>query len=92
MKTIDKKKKILEQNRLCSFQGNLQNYIYDCFSQNLYPVKQSILDGIFGYNNSNLTIQSEKELNEFIDYLDKWNGTIKYAELLETRLTINLSS
>ena len=92
MKTIDKKKKILEQNRLCSFHGNLQNYIYDCFSQNLYPVKQSILDGIFGYNNSNLTIQSEKELNEFIDYLDKWNGTIKYAELLETRLTINLSN
>lgn len=92
MKINNKKKKILEQNRLKLFSGKVQNYIYDCFSQNLYPVNQNILEGVFGDRNNNFTAQNEKELNDFLDYLAKWDGAIKYAELLETHLTINLSN
>lgn len=92
MKFIDKKKKILEQNRLHLFSGKTQNYIYDCFSQNIYPVKQEIIDSVFGENNNNLTTQNNKDINDFLNYLAKWDGNIKYAELLETHLTINLSN
>lgn len=36
--------------------------------------------------------EEEKLIRDTVEYLYKWNGSIKYADLSETHLTINLSS
>lgn len=90
---VEQLRQLQSQNRFNLFNSEKQNfYLYDVFSQNLYPVNKVIYDFFISENIRNYTKEEESKIQEVLDYLSKWNGQIQYAELAETHLTINLSS
>lgn len=91
----EKKEKLLSQKRLYSFDGEKGKYIYDAFSQNIFPVDESIFNYFFlesSASNNSYSLKEKQNINDFINYLDTWTGKIQYTELSETHLTINLSN
>ena len=91
----EKKEKLLSQKRLYSFDGEKGKYIYDAFSQNIFPVDESIFNYFFSESsesNNSYSLKEKQNIKDFINYLDTWTGKIQYTELSETHLTINLSN
>lgn len=92
MSLLELRKKLLEQNRFYLFQNKFKkDYLYDAFSQNLYPIEKKLSDFLFSNSVKHNLLEDEK-LFEALNFFDKWKGNIQYAELPETHLTINLSN
>ena len=90
---VEQLQQLKNQNRFNLFDSEKRNfYLYDVFSQNLYPVNKMTYDFFITGKLKRYTKEEESKIQEFLDYLSKWNGQIKYSELTETHLTINLSS
>ena len=92
MSLLELRKKLLEQNRFYLFQNKFKkDYLYDAFSQNLYPIEKILSDYLFS-NSVKYNLLEDEKLFEALKFFDKWKGNIQYAELPETHLTINLSN
>ncbi len=92
MNIEEQRKCIFSQNRLHIFKTEKNIYLYDAFSQNIFPVKKLVADYLISENGIPYLDEEEKLIRDTVEYLYKWNGSIKYADLSETHLTINLSS
>jgi uncharacterized protein len=85
-------RELQSQKRIKLFLGaNQQNYLYDAYSQNIFPVKKIVGEILSGTSVSSIECD-EKQIHELLDYLLRWDGKINYHELSETHLTINLSN
>ncbi|MCF0124845.1 MAG: radical SAM protein [Clostridia bacterium] len=85
-------KEFIAQNRLKRFSGNGNEYIYDAFSQNVYPVNKIISEYFFS-DKENLESESDKQAvvalcNKLSEYKDRHIS----GGLPETHLTINFSN
>lgn len=85
-------RELQSQKRIKLFLGaNQQNYLYDAYSQNIFPVKKIVGEILSGTSESSIECD-EKQIHELLDYLLRWDGKINYHELSETHITINLSN
>lgn len=88
---MEKKCVILSQNRLHLFEGFKNTYLYDSFSQNLYPISQTIVR--FFTSDANFYTKKEiQEIQNFCNHLLKWDGTIRERNTGECHVTINMSN
>ena len=87
------KRELLSQNRFQLFETEQQkSYLYDAFSQNIFPIEEMVSDFIFSESEKTFSQKEKEKITECLQYFSKWNGTIQYGESLETHLTINLSN
>lgn len=87
------KREYLSQNRFYLFKTEQQkSYLYDAFSQNIFPIEEMISDFLFSESEKTFSQKDKEKITEYLHYFSKWNGTIQYGESLETHLTINLSN
>lgn len=91
MGLIEKRKKLLNQNRLKLFCTEKNYYLYDAYSQNIYPVNK-ICANFFSMKKNEYSDDEENQLLAKCDFLLKWDGKIKYVETDVCHLTINLSN
>lgn len=86
------KKEHLENNRLCLFTSeNKNNYLYDAFSQNVYPISKETADILFSDKDCT-NLPYENQAVQICEKLTKWTGKFTYAPETETHLTINFSN
>lgn len=77
--------------RLHPFEGRNGMYLYDAFSQNLYPVSKAVVDFFFTEADT-YHEQDEKEIQNICNHLLKWDGTIRERDNGECHVTINMSN
>lgn len=87
------KHEILKQNRIKLFNSkNGNNYLYDAFSQNIFPIDKEIEDFLFI---ENFFVQSEyieEKIKRFLEKLLNWKDVCTVKRIPETHLTINFSN
>ena len=87
------RKQIVSWNRVKLFvsqSGN--NYLYDAFSQNIYPISRKCSDFIFGNSDDFLDEIQKSEVISLFEKLQKYKNIHNYSRLPETHLTLNFSN
>lgn len=92
MNLEEKKAYIINQNRLHIFKTEKNIYLYDAFSQNIFPVSSSIASFIEEKNTLIYSKTELKEISDFLEYLLKWNGSFSIKKSEECHITINCSN
>ena len=87
------KNEILKQNRIKLFNSkNGNNYLYDAFSQNIFPIDKEIEGFLFSKNFFVQSEYSEEKIKKFFEKLLTWNDVRTVKRIPETHLTINFSN
>lgn len=87
------KHEILKQNRIKLFNSkNGNNYLYDAFSQNIFPIDKEIEGFLFSKNFFIQSEYSEEKIKKFFEKLLTWNDVRTVKRIPETHLTINFSN
>lgn len=88
------KTKLKSQNRIKLFSSpNNHHFLYDAFSQNIYPINEFYAKYLFSEYDVLPDDQNvEKAIEEFCNKLFKWNSIHAFSRLPETHLTINFSN
>lgn len=87
------KHEILKQNRIKLFNSkNGNNYLYDAFSQNIFPIDKEIEDFLFIENFFVQNEYIEEKIKRFLEKLLNWKDVCTVKRIPETHLTINFSN
>lgn len=87
------KYEIIKQNRIRLFDGsNGNNYLYDTFSQNIFPIDKEIEDFLFIENFFVQNEYIEEKIKRFLEKLLNWKDVCTVKRIPETHLTINFSN
>jgi len=85
------KKVLLNQNRIKFFESeNHNSFMYDAFSQNIFPINKNVADF---FESDNFSEIDNEQIQLLYSKLSQWNDEKKeYSRLPETHLTINFSN
>ena len=87
------KYEIIKQNRIRLFDSrNENNYLYDTFSQNIFPIDKEIKDFLFIENFFVQNEYIEEKIKRFLEKLLNWKDVCTVKRMPETHLTINFSN
>lgn len=87
------KYEIIKQNRIRLFDGsNGNNYLYDTFSQNLFPINYEIKNFLFEDGSKIISKRVEEGVRKFCEKLLNWKDVCTVKRIPETHLTINFSN
>ena len=87
------KYEIIKQNRIRLFDSrNENNYLYDTFSQNIFPIDKEIKDFLFIENFFVQNEYIEGKIKRFLEKLLNWKDVCTVKRIPETHLTINFSN
>lgn len=87
------KYEIIKQNRIRLFDSrNENNYLYDTFSQNIFPIDKEIKDFLFIENFFVQNEYIEGKIKRFLEKLLNWKDVCTVKRISETHLTINFSN
>lgn len=92
MKSLNEERKVLiNQHRIKFFTSKNQNfYMYDAFSQNIFPVRKDVRDFFISSKYTNI---DDNEIQAIYAKLSQWDNRKKECSRLpETHLTINFSN
>ncbi len=87
------KHEILKQNRIKLFNGkNGNDYLYDAFSQNVFPIDKEIEVFLVTENSFVQNEYTEEKIKKFFEKLLTWNDVHNVKRIAKTFLTINFSN
>ena len=87
------KNEIINQNRVRLFKGkNGNDYLYDAFSQNLFPINHEIKNFLFEDDSKIIFENVEECVRKFCEKLLNWKDICTEKRIPETHLTINFSN
>ena len=85
MSLLQQLEELQSQNRIHIFTGEKQQtYLYDAFSQNLFPIKKAFAEYLMNGTKRFCSKEEEKEIQKIVEHFSKWKGNIKYREFLRT--------
>lgn len=87
--------KILAQKRIHFFKSdNDKIYLYDAFSQNIFPIPESVKNFFDNTNDELFELSNpvNNEIEELCNYLLHWFGSINETPTEECHITVNLSN